>query len=314
MGAWYGNVTVRGAGIDAVHAALRTRGETGWLVEDGPDVVVLARRADAESGGPAQLGQELSAELRAVALSAAVLDSDVLLLWLHVDGEERDAYVSAPDILDALGDGDGDDDEEEDDDGDDDEGSLLTFVALGSTAGVVVFSQPAAVVQALAALGVEAVGVEEHGVQAIVRVAPGEHDGPRIARQLAAATGSFATAGGMRPDQGIVAFAAAEELAVPAFAAAGDDAPAAAADDGASARPTGGDVAAYVAAFPGVDAAGVAAALHPQAHGTEAPLFAEEAHAQLVAALGASDVAVSLGCAYVEPDDELQRGLVLRAI
>jgi hypothetical protein len=110
MGGTYGNVTLRGVPIERVAAELRSFERTAFLLADGDNVAVFMPEADED---PLQVAGNLSvATGGAAALAVLVVDSDLLVTWLVVDGEIRDRYVSDAALVDDGDEAHGDDGEQ----------------------------------------------------------------------------------------------------------------------------------------------------------------------------------------------------------
>lgn len=98
VGAFYTNVTLRGAGQSEVAEYLASRNRQS-LVSPTIDGITVVYDALTESQDPrllTNLGRELSAQFDCPALAALNHDDDILWLQLHVDGRLLDEYDSTP--------------------------------------------------------------------------------------------------------------------------------------------------------------------------------------------------------------------------
>jgi hypothetical protein len=100
MGAFYGNITLKGASQAAVVQALR--GRRAIVTPNLGDYVVAFDSVcdEQDIDGMQALTSKLSRELRCLALAIIVHDDDVFGYFLYEEGELRDRYNSSPSYFD----------------------------------------------------------------------------------------------------------------------------------------------------------------------------------------------------------------------
>lgn len=107
MGSTYGNVTVLGAELEAVRAALA--GSGALLASAGADVVVFHPHDDQEGLGTGRTAAHLSSALGVPVVDAVVVNDDVLQVLVVVEGEVAVRAVAPPTAAEIMGEDDPDD-------------------------------------------------------------------------------------------------------------------------------------------------------------------------------------------------------------
>jgi hypothetical protein len=100
MGSTYANVTVVGAGLEAVRGVLAGTG--AHLAGSGDDVVVFSPH-DEEQMGDAVTAQLLSVELGAVVIDVVVFDDDFVTVHVLARGEITAAATAPPNGAEIMG-------------------------------------------------------------------------------------------------------------------------------------------------------------------------------------------------------------------